>query len=299
MNKHYRRLRIRAPNGILRLREALSISFYIRHPHREVAPALVRSLERYRRAVGEGVLSQYLDTGGYWEELDSAAWEAIYRELPGLPSGFLDLRDTDSDENRYRLDYRGCLMDPPSEDPEHVCAVSFWLPTEYLEEHGPGHVRELALELAAPLPFSSGHAGLAFNSEYDVLGMDEESKAWCFLHPGLDLTRVDRLAWQLGAKVQTATWLTFLGPPVLGELGGVAGLRARLPSQDIRVQELEGERAVITLSEWPEAGEEGRMPPAYRELARVLEPWLFHEKYLRNASYTEEELRRWERRFLD
>ncbi|HLM43445.1 MAG TPA: type VI immunity family protein, partial [Myxococcaceae bacterium] len=77
--------------------------------------------------------------------------------------------------------------------------------------------------------------------------------------------------------------------PVLGELGGAAGLRARLHSPGTTVQELEGERVVVTLGPSPDAGdtEQGRTLPAYRELARVLEPWL----YLTSSQ--------WERRFLD
>ncbi len=299
MSRHYPRLRIRSTCGILRVREALSISFYMRHPHQEIAPAVLRSLERYRRVVGDGVLSQYLHESGYWEELDDDAWKTLRHEVLTHPGASLGLRETASREKRYRLDYRGCLISAPEQTPERVCAISFWLPTAYLEVYGPAHVRQLALELAAPLPFNSGHAGLAFVSDYDVLGMDEEAKAWCFLHPGMDHSRMDRLSLQLGTRVRSASWLTFLGQPVLGELGSTAGLRARLHSQDIRVQELEGERAVITLGEWPEAGEEGRMPPAYRELARVLEPWLYYEKYLPNSWYTEEELRRWERRLLE
>jgi hypothetical protein len=68
------------------------------------------------------------------------------------------------------------------------------------------------------------------------------------------------------------------------------------------VEELDSERVVVTLGEWPDAGdtEQGNNLPAYRELARVLEPWLFHEKEgTRGYFSTSEDLRRWERRFLD
>jgi len=297
--KHYPRLRSWGSSGALIIREAFNVTFYMRHPHQEVASAVLHSLERYRRVVGNEVLSQYLHESGYWEELDEAAWEARTREMLRERTAIVDLIELASRERRYQFEYRGCLIDAPVDDPKSVCAVSFWFPTEYLEEHGPAHMRKLALELAAPLPFSSGHAGLAFNTDHDVLGMEGDPSTWCNLHPGMDVLRLGRVALQLGTKVRSASWLTFLGPPVLGELGGAPGLQALLSSQDIRVQELEGERAVITVGEWPEAGEEGRMPPSYLALARVLEPWLFHQKYLRNASYTEEELRRWERRFLE
>jgi len=299
MSKHHPQIRLRKPNGVPIACDALSINFYMRHPHHELAPALVRSFERYRHAMGEHVLGQYLEETGNWVELDDSGWERLHRETLDAPFANYDLREMTGEESLYRLDYRGPLFVPPSEEPSRVCAVSFWLPTEYLEEHGPGQVRELALELAAPLPFCSGHAGFAFNTEHDLLYAKPELRKLCFLHPGMDAPRLSTLAIELGTKVRSASWLTFLGQPVLGELGGASGLRSRLHSPDVTVQELEGERVVVTLGPWPEAGEEGRMPPAYRELARLLEPWLFHERYLLDSTLTPEELRRWERRLLD
>jgi hypothetical protein len=44
--------------------------------------------------------------------------------------------------------------------------------------------------------------------------------------------------------------------------------------------------------------ERGDVLPAYRELARVLEPWLY-SRHVRMLRRSEEETRRWERRFLD
>jgi len=299
MSKHPPRIRLRKPNGVPIACDALSINFYMRHPHHELAPALVRSFERYRHAMGGHVLGQYLEETGNWAELDDSGWERLQRETLDAPFANYDLREMTGEESLYRLDYRGPLFVPPSEEPNRVCAVSFWLPSEYLEEHGPGQVRELALELAAPLPFCSGHAGFAFNTEHDLLYAKPELRKLCFLHPGMDAPRISRLAIELGTKVRSASWLTLLGQPVLGELGGATGLRSRLHSPDVTVQELEGERVVVTLGPWPEAGEDGRMPPAYRELARLLEPWLFHEKYLVDSTLTPEELRRWERRLLD
>jgi hypothetical protein len=66
------------------------------------------------------------------------------------------------------------------------------------------------------------------------------------------------------------------------------------------LQELDGGRAVVTLGKWPEAGDtqQGHTLPAYRELARVLEPWLYMKRALRD-DFREDDLRRWERRFLD
>jgi hypothetical protein len=90
-----------------------------------------------------------------------------------------------------------------------------------------------------------------------------------------------------------------------GEVGRASSGRLQpqtpLPVQDVVIHagELDGERAVVTLGEWPEAGdvEQGLTLPAYRELARVLEPWLYEGHQL-NSDFPPEDLRRWERRFL-
>ena len=213
------------------------------------------------------------------------------------------LGDVSGLESRYLFEYYPKEADLPllKWEPEWNSAVSFWMPTEYLEEHGPAQVRALALALAAPLPFCSGQVGLSFNAAMDMLGVRQEVCARCFRYPGLDIPKVSWLSWSMGTRLHGAAWLTFIGQPVLGELGGAAGLRSRLHTPGTTIEELDAERVVVTLGEWPEAGdtEQGQDLPAYRELARVLEPWLYFEKNTRSYFNTFEDLRRWERRFLD
>ncbi|HEX8822538.1 MAG TPA: DUF3396 domain-containing protein [Archangium sp.] len=302
MSEHYPRIRIRTEGGHLLIREGLSINFYMRRSHAEVAPAVMRSLDAYLRAMEPRALGLYA-AEGEWRELDDEGWASTRRRILDGTSAIVDLRDASGSENRYRVEYYGRPLDAPSwgERPGMVCALSFWLPTEYLEEHGPARLCELVLELADPLPFSSGHAGLSFNCETDVVGVTQEIRHRSFRYPGLDIPNLSRFSRYLGTRVRGPSWMTFLGQPVLGELGGVGGLRSRLHSPETTVRELEGERAVVTLGPWPEAGdtEQGQVLPAYRELARVLEPWLYHQKPLFNPHFTAEDVLRWERRFLD
>ncbi|MFY0569308.1 DUF3396 domain-containing protein [Archangium lansingense] len=305
MNEHYPRIRIRVECGALMIREALSINFYMRRSHEEVAPAILRTLETYLRALGGGpeLLSWYSHEAGAWLTFDEASWEQTRHDLLNKHSTILNLWDAEGGEKRYRFVYRGRSINAPlpwENEADLVCAVSFWLPTEFLEEHGPGRVRELALELASLLPFCSGHAGLAFNCEMDVMGTPREVNKLCFRYPGMDIPDPSLLSFDIGTRVRGPAWLTFLGQPVLGELGGTAGLRSRLSSPGTTVLEMEGERAVVTLGRWPEAGdtERGDTLPAYRELARVLEPWLYQEQP-RQGFPVDEIVRRWERRFLD
>ena len=300
MSEHYPRIRIRFENGGMLVREGLSFTFYMRRFHQDLLPALLRSLETYRRVVGEG-LGTYYDMDGEALPLDATTWELA---IQGLTTCLiLQLHDVTEREARYHFEYFGKTPGlRPKWEEGWTSAVTFWMPTEYLEEHGSAQVRALALELASPLPFCSGHVGLSFNGKPDLQMGRREIRKICFRYPGLDIPDVAHPAWSMATRLRGPAWLTFLGQPVLGELGGAAGLRSRLHTPGTTVEELDPERVVVTLGEWPEAGdtEQGRDLPAYRELARVLEPWLYHEEE-RNFSYFEtlEDQRRWERRFLD
>jgi hypothetical protein len=264
----------------------------------------MHSLDAYLRAVEPNALGVYAGQEGCWQKLDDAGWTHIREELRRPRSANIHLADASTRENRYSFAYRGSTLKPlpwESDGSKLVSAVSFWLPTEFLEQHGPGRVRELALELAKPLPFCSGHAGLSFNCETDLLGVEREVHKLSFRNPGMDIPDPFLLSSDIGTRLKGVHWLNFLGQPVLGELGGAAALRARLHSPGTTVQELEGERAVITLGPQPEAGdtEQGRTLPAYRELARVLEPWLYRTESRHAHLEVPEHVRRWERRFLD
>jgi hypothetical protein len=94
--------------------------------------------------------------------------------------------------------------------------------------------------------------------------------------------------------------MNFLGQPVLGKLGGMPGLSERLSLPGISLQEMSGDRVLITLGEGPEVGDvdAGQTLPLHRALARILEPHLYQRKSLFGHPIPEE-LLRWDRRFLD
>ena len=328
MTEHYPRIRHHAPGPDgerLLIRESVRIAFYLPHDHVDMAPGVSRALESYMRTVGEGpeTICHWASSSGEYVPLDADAWERIrYLLRPERPCRFAD--DFDDKEALDRVVKRGfetcfALSGDPLKPTRHrfaynarvpwrerpegsVSLLHVTLPTEYLEAHGPGRVRELAVQLASHLPFSTGHAGLAFEFLRTVSPHMHRIRDEVFRYPALDVPHARREF--LGTQVAGVHWLNFLGPPVLGAVGGAEGLRSRLHSPQTTVQELQGERVAVTLGEWPEAGDlaHGRDLPAYRELARVLEPWLepFHPiRAFSWRGYTEEEVRRWWRRFLD
>jgi hypothetical protein len=274
----------------------------MRRTHQELGTSVLRALEVYRRAVGPPqTLAWYADDQEDWSELDDQGWEFTRRELLDARFAFVELRDGLEGAGQFRFDYHGHWLDNPPDAgrTELISAVRFWLSTEYLEEHGPARVQALALALAREVPFDSGHAGLSFNTE-EGLGVFHPIRRVCFQYPGMDIPDLSSTSTHLGTRLRGVHWVNFLGPTVLGELGGVQGLRTRLASPGITVEPFGTQRACVVLGEWPEAGdtEQGCLLPAHRELAHVLEPWLYSRK-LPFHDFTEEDTRRWERRFLD
>ncbi|RKH71716.1 DUF3396 domain-containing protein [Corallococcus sp. AB049A] len=287
---------------IVVLREAVSIAFFMGGPHEELALPLCRALERYRRAIEPRSLAWYVDRHGDWsplaEEADAFLTEAVMHPATGR----IEVSEKPDSVTGIRFKYRGRgLPQQPffQLTPHGTFAAEFWLPIEFLEHPGPEWVRALALELGRELPFHSGYVGLSF----DAWGWAESTtpvmKAKGFRHPGLLLPGLETLATKLGTRLWGPTWLNFLGPPVLNELGGVEGLRSRLHSPSTQVEALSPDRAVVSLGPVPEAGdvEAGDTLPAYRELARLLEPWLYAHQGAWGG-LTEAEVRQWERRFL-
>ncbi|WP_239014172.1 type VI immunity family protein [Archangium violaceum] len=328
MIEHYPRIRRYGPTRQgeqLLIREVVHLVFYMPHDHVNLATGVSRALDSYIRAVGEGpeTVCGWAPGGGEYAFLNAEQWARIRHLLrPDRLVRFADDHDRDfldqmvksgfetylcidgdpSNPTSYSFTY--CARLPWRSPPEgSVSVLSATLPTEYLEQHGPGRVRELALEMASPLRFSTGHAGLAFEFLGSRTRHLSEIREELFRYPGLDVPRWGLLCRQ-GTRVDGVHWLNFLGRPVLGEVGGAAGLRSRLHSPGTTVQEMEGERALVTLGPWPEAGDltQGLDLPAYRELARVLEPWseAFSPGFVNSwRGYSEEDVRRWWRRFLD
>jgi hypothetical protein len=302
MSEHYPRIRIQTESGYVRVRVGLSLTFYMHRSHQEIAGTVLQALDVYLRTVGPGALGLYASEDGEWRDLDAIGWELIRRKLLEKRLPLITLQEASETGSRYGFMYYGrdeeyrARMNKPNAD----CEATFWLPTEFLEEHGPGKVRDLALELAALLPWCTGFCGLSFNGELDMAGVPRSLAQSWFCYPGIDVPSPYGHSNDIGTRVNGVHWLNFLGPPVLGELGGSKTLRERLHSPGTLVEELGEERVLVSLGTWPEAGdtERAQVLPPYRELATVLEPWLFRDPH-RLPNRSEEESRRWERRFLD
>ncbi|MFP2912525.1 type VI immunity family protein, partial [Pyxidicoccus sp. 3LFB2] len=256
MIERYPRIRIQAEGGGVFIRDGLTIRFFMHRSHQEFAPSVVAALDTFIQAVRPQTLAWSPDMEGDWRRLDDRGWQRIWKELLEAQSPYITLANRPDGAPDFQFEYSGVTHDEtgPFDEPGRSCDAWFWLSTEFLEQHGPGHVRDLAMKLGATLPFHSGYTSLSINALHGLLGVTRRVRQICFRYPGMDVLN-DSIYRDIGTRVPGAYWLTFLGPPVLGELGGVEGLRARLSSPGTTVQPLEGERAVVTLGEWPEAGD--------------------------------------------
>ncbi|MFY0527897.1 type VI immunity family protein [Archangium gephyra] len=298
----YPRLSYHDDRDGLRASDALLMCFYLPHPNERIAPAVIRAVELFRDRI-KPYQFVWNDTGdGQAEPLDDASWERTRRNTLGSGfggGGFLGLYGEVDGVSGLLVDYRG-LSHVPLPWPERkddVCVLYLRLPTEYLEERGPEHVHALALELAAELPFSSGYVDFVLCSS--LLREVEALELIRPRYPGVHLAS-SGATMHVGTRVEGVHWMNFLGQPVLGELGGVSGLRERLALPGLSLAEMSGERVLITLGERPEVGEveaDQRLAP-HRALARILEPCLYQRKSMFGRPVPEA-LLRWDRRFLE
>ncbi|MDC0708042.1 DUF3396 domain-containing protein [Stigmatella sp. ncwal1] len=284
-------------------RDGVVLCFFMRRSHGEVAPAVWRALQTYLSAIPPRSLNWYGSDEGDILPLDDKGWERIHWQLLERSWGaewLVDLAEDASETGGYHFEYDGRKLDAPlfSHDEDSTSGVTFSFPTEYLLEHGPAHLRALALELARELPISFGYASLAFvapqgfwyAARWELLGLLSR-------YLGMDLYHLNDTSRVIGTRARGAYWLTFVGQPLLGQLGGIRGLRDKLSFPEVSLHPLEGERLLITLGEWPEAidTEKAQSLPQYRVLAHLLEPFLYEER-TGWFSLDKDNMRRWLRR---
>jgi hypothetical protein len=296
-------IRLRTDLGDVVARDGIVLCFFMRRSHHEVAPAVWRALQTYRRATPPQSLAWYGSDDGDTLPLDDKGWEHIRWQMLERPWGaacYVDLEENPSEVGGYHFEYRGRQLADPnfSHNEDATSGVSFTFPTEYLLEHGPGHLRTLALELARELPFSFGYASLAVVSPHGMwYAARRELLPFLSRYLGLDFYWLGETSLIIGPRARGSYWLTFLGQPLLGQLGGIEVLRQKLPFPDVSFLPLEGDRLLITLSEWPEAIDTAKKfnPAQYLALAHVLEPF-FCEERSGWFSLDKEQMHRWMRR---
>ncbi|WP_395855370.1 type VI immunity family protein [Cystobacter fuscus] len=304
MSERYPVVQVRGIGGQLTVRDGLILCFFMRRRYPEIAQTVWLALQTYLRAIPSGSLGWYVDQQGDMQSLDEQGWMHIREKILNRPRAhacLVELLQYESGVGGYNFEYAGYQLDSQVlNDEKAACAISFSLPTEYLLEHGADKVRALALELSRDLPFSFGYASLAFvapcgqwySVRRELLPLLE--RYW-----GFDLYSLGKTSRVIGTGARGAYWLTFLGQPLLGQLGGLEVLRRELPFPEVSFEPLEGERLLLTLGEWPSPMDirEHIVRPHFRALARLLEPYFPEETNGLTSLLDNRNMGRWLRRF--
>lgn len=278
----------------------------MRHSHVEVAPAVWRALQAYVRAIPSSSLSWYVAPEGGFLPLDAPRWEQVREEMLEQPcpvSCSVSLQQSRDEVGGYNFEYVGRRLDAPpfARDENSTSAVSFTVPTEYLMEKGADSVRALAIDLVRELPISFGYASLALVAPNEWwFAARQEVRQLRDRYPGLDVCILEQSSRVLGTRARGTYWLTFIGQPLLGQLGGTEHLQRRFATADPTLQALGNERLLLTCGAEPRAFDTQREPPPpqFLALARWLEPFLYHEELTSWFSpHDPEDMRRWVRRF--
>jgi Protein of unknown function (DUF3396) len=288
------------------VRDGVIFCFFMRRSHPEVAPAVWRALQTYLRATPPQSLGWYASPDGDMLPLDDKGWEHIRKKVLERPSGaawHIDLSEDPGEVRGYQFEYIGRKLDDPlfSRDEGATSAMLFTFPTEYLLEHGPAYLRALALEIARELPFSFGYASLAFVASHGSwYPVRRQLIGPLSRYLGFDLHFLGETSRVIGTRARGAYWLTFLGQPLLGQLGGLEALREKLVFPEVSLQPMEGERLLISLGEWPDTidAEKVFFPAQYRALAHLLEPF-FYEERSGWRFLDDESMHRWIRRLCE
>lgn len=279
-------IRLKTDMGAVMVRDGIVLCFFMRRSHPEVAPAVWRALQTYLRAIPPQSLNWYGSDDGDILPLDDKGWEVIRKQILERPWGMawhVDLAEDAGEVRGYQFEYHGRKLDDPmfSHDEGATSAMVFTFPTEYLLAHGPAHLRALALEMARELPFSFGYASLAFVTLQGLwYAVRRQLIDPLSRYLGFDFYSLSDTSRVIGTRARGAYWLTFLGQPLLGQLGGIDVLREKLSFPEVSLQPMEGERLLISLGEWPETIDTAKEfhPAQYLALAHLLEPFLYEER---------------------
>ncbi|RKH94301.1 type VI immunity family protein [Corallococcus sp. AB038B] len=281
MKENYPVIRLRGRNDWLAARDGIVFSFFIHRDYSEIGPAIWRSIEAYVRVIPPGSLNWYTSADGDMVPLDDEGWQHNREEVTGRSGGggrTAELLQSPSETGDYQVEYYGRRLDSPFHDAP-VSTLAFTFPTEYLVEHGMTRLRSLALELARELPFNFGYASFALVSTQGswAAGDWDITEALLARYPGLDAPSARSFSSRLGTRTLGPYWLTLLGQPLLGQLGGIDALRNVLPFPEVSLLPMDGDRVLVTLDDWPDPidTQTKPVPPQYRALARLMEPFLF------------------------
>lgn len=297
-------------SGTLYLRDGTILAFFLPMPFGDVAPAILDAFDTYLGTIPPKTL-RWAAIGANADEWRPVAPATLTRCRTLLTGSgparrsLTALTLTDGDEGGdapgHGIQVIGNKPDPEQADEVNLFQVFY--PTEVLTTEQVDDLVAKACRFAETLPYVCGYGSPALLwAELESSAAFETARGLVRRYPGYDIQLNESGRSDLGTRVRGARWLTFLGPDLVARLGGADRLRAQLPAE-VTVAPA-GHGLMVRAGRTPELGDRNRRKdtPLLRAVAAVLEPvTLFDEPAMFQCGFVsdDDELRAWERRFLD
>jgi len=177
------------------------------------------------------------------------------------------------------------------------------LPVE--ESEDPDDIISFVQEALADFPLENGYCGYSFFWD-KISPKEKEIYTWAaphlLRHPGFGYGTVMQLANAAVHGVVAVSWLTFLGPRITDELGGLEALKSRCP-KGVSALPLGTGGTLLRAGHAPEIGDVNRQDllPLYRAVGKLIAPCRTTDDALDDLvieGMTEEDANDWLRRFF-
>jgi hypothetical protein len=266
-------LDLRGPSGNYVVREVMRFAFFVRRPHREVAPVAVEVIDRLIDLFSPPALTMFSIESGDWLAYDAKGLKTQVRNRmlgAQVPlNGSVSLSGDQANIPDFGVDYEGIAIDRAtfSKSASHL---RFFVSADALPAFF-GPVLRLAREIAEQLGCSAAYADLALE------GDQARMQALARRYRCLDISDVSCVAEDIEDKLPGVYWKNLIGSRLCSALGGRAKLESIL-SSDAAFEESDSGDLIITLGTEPTRGDVNRHGQSLAD--RIALARLAHERGL-------------------
>lgn len=246
-------LDVPAASGGFIVREVIRFAFFVRHPHKSIADAVVQAIGRVVDFFPPPALSMFAIESGDWLDFDADGLKAQVQErLAGKDkpvNGNVSLSGDQANLPDFALDYAGLALDRPVFR-DGACLLTFHAAASALGPYLQSH-ETLTEQLILGLDCQAAYVDLA------LVGDQARRQAMARRYQGVDISDPRRVARDIEDRLPGVFWKNFLSRSLVSALGGRSALQATL-SADARIEDAPHGGVMLTLGPAPTRGDVNR-----------------------------------------
>lgn len=295
--------------GIVYLREAVTVAFFLPTPIHEIVDSLLAACNEYFKVIPQDVL-RWESVGAnsdVWKPINSTTLRRCRAQLNTAAAEKRSLTSfelADGEQAGDAANHGIIVIGKPATPqlPNELSLMQMYFPSEVVEVNHVEQFLDDICRIASLLPFVSGYVspGLQW-AEIGRRTAVTRSRKIMARYPGYDVQMNETGRKRLGLRVRGARWLTFIGPDIMKKLGDAESIGRKL-IEPIQIETV-GQGIMIRAGNTPEMGDSYRNvgTPLLRSVATVLQPVTVFEEgaILGRFSRDKEFVGKWEHRFLD